>query len=323
MLVDGGIQRAADALAAQNTRVTTLAAQVAALRQVEIDPSSSDPQIRQAQQEVSQLVDRKAKADEEVRAAETFASNELGGIKGGAGNSGQPGRGLRYRAALEQLANAKARSREVARDLIAARDRLDGLRKQIPRANDAIKQRSHDQLLTFETAFDAENAKQATLKDELAELTKGRENAIRKSVENAPDHVGYAGGFLAQISALEGIAKEDTKIAGILMLVEIVSFGLELAAVLAKVTSYVPTAYAALLARDAYMRAVRIVDDMMAELKAIDDQGHRQPEILSPEKPDENNQNFGLAPQQDPFGSSGDVPSQPPKRKRGRPRKIS
>jgi hypothetical protein len=48
--------------------------------------------------------------------------------------------------------------------------------------------------------------------------------------------------------------------------IDFVSFGFELAAVLAKMMSYVPTTYAALLARDAYMSDVRIVDGMMKVL---------------------------------------------------------
>jgi hypothetical protein len=66
----------------QSERVAKLSAQVASLRQQEIDPSASDPQIQPAQQEVEQLLAQKAKADEDIRNAEIFASNELGGIKG-------------------------------------------------------------------------------------------------------------------------------------------------------------------------------------------------------------------------------------------------
>jgi hypothetical protein len=154
-----------------------------------------------------------------------------------------------------------------------------------PLSTDTIRRQSHDQLPTFETSLDAEGVKLMRLKEELTDLTNGRENAIRVAVENSPSHVAADNGFLAQIRVLEQITQEDTKIAVVVVLIDVVSFGLELAAVLAKVTSSFPTAYGALLARDAYMRAVRIVDEMMAELREIDSQEHQQPEILPPESP--------------------------------------
>lgn len=130
--------------------------------------------------------------------------------------------------------------------------------------------RRHDQRVAFEQTFDAENAELSRLKDELAKLTRGGEQAIGRAIENAPDHVAADNGFLAGISELERIAERDTKIALIILLIDIISFGFELAAVLAKVTSYVPTTYAALLARDAYLRSARIVDEMMTQLKQSD-----------------------------------------------------
>lgn len=92
---------------------------------------------------------------------------------------------------------------------------------------------------------------------------------------------------------------------------------------LAKVTSYVPTTYAALLARDAYMQAVKIVDDMTATLRAIDRREHNEAEILPPDKPLGDKQGSGLASgPSDPFGGPNGSAPQPPKRGRGRPRKY-
>jgi hypothetical protein len=317
-LVDAEIQRATESVTGQGARVTTLSAQVASLRQTEIDPSANDPQVQQAQQEVTQLMAQKAKADEDVRNAETYATNELGGIKGAAGNSGQPGRGARYRAAMEQLANARARAQEIAKALNAARERLDALRKKIPPADDMTRKRSHDQLLAFEKNLNAENGELSRLRDELTNLTHGREQAIRRAIENAPDHVGSEDGFLARISELEHIAQKDTKIAIVIGLIDVISFGFELAAVLAKVTSYVPTTYAAVLARDAYMSSIRIVDGMMTQLN--------EPEILPPRPPRDDNEGAagsGRGPSADAIEPAPPAPAPAaPKRPRGRPRKY-
>src|SRR5262249_26088980 len=87
-LVDGGIQRGTDAVKVQTDRVNALSTQVGSLRQNEIDPLTSDPQIQQRQQEINRLLDQQSKADEAVTAAENFAAFELGGIKGTPTNSG-------------------------------------------------------------------------------------------------------------------------------------------------------------------------------------------------------------------------------------------
>jgi hypothetical protein len=138
--VNSVIQQASRALDAQNARVGVLAAQVESLRQNEI----ANPDIFQAQQEVARLTAQKAKVDDEVRDAEIFATNEAGGIKGAAGNSGLPGYRSRYRAAAERVTNAKARAQQVANDLNAARVRLDMLRDRMPSDNGPDKQRVRD-----------------------------------------------------------------------------------------------------------------------------------------------------------------------------------
>jgi hypothetical protein len=323
-LVDGGIQRATEAVTVQSAQVAALSAQVTALRQNAIDPSSRDPQMRQAEEEVAQLLTRQAKSEDEMQSAETFASNELAGIKSDAGNSGQVGDGPRHRAAIEQVANAKSHAAEIAKALAAARDRLDTLRKQLASGNDATKQRADERLPGFENVLASENAKLANLKEQLNQLTQGRDDAIRKAVENAPDHVRRDDGFLAQIMALEHIAQADSKVLWIIALIDVTSFGLELAAVLAKVTSFVPTTYAALLARDAYLGAVRITNAMVAELNGGVRAEEKKPPLRPRAEPaNDNHRGNGEDLGPDPFGGRNDPPPQPPKRPRGRPRKST
>jgi hypothetical protein len=218
---------------------------------------------------------------------------------------------------MEQVRNARAHAADVAKALADARARLDALRAS---ATGELKQTSHDRLPAFEEALKAGNIRLATMKAELATLIKDREDEIRRAVESAPDHVNRQAGFLAQIVALEHMAQEDRKIALVILLIDFVSFGFELAAVLAKVTSYVPTTYSMLLARDAYLTSVRIADEVAA---ASNTGGGPQ---IPP-------QDVPLAPEQAPPTPSpipvspsaaaplpGDA-AQPPKRKRGRPRK--
>jgi uncharacterized protein DUF4407 len=302
-LVDGEIQRDTDAVNAQTKLANELGAQVATLRQTEIDGSASDPQIVAAGQEVAQLVTRKAAADDAVVAAQNFEDNEFGGIKGDSENSGKPGYGLRYLAATQKVTAAKKYAAEIAQQLKAARDQLVAVRGQLPSGDDAARQRAHEQLPAFENTLAAESDKLTNLKDELTKLTAGRDQAIRDAIENAPDHVPLDNGFLAQLKVLKQIAKQDNGIAAVILLIDVIAFGFELAAVLSKITAFVPTTYAAILARDAYMTAVKIVDDMMIELE---DTGGKAPNGSAPPNP----------PQ-----TPNDPAPQPLKRGRGRPRK--
>jgi hypothetical protein len=174
----------------------------------------------------------------------------------------------------------------------------------------------------FERKLAEENAKLVFLKDELARLTRGRGDAIRAAVEKAPNHVPLDNGLLSQLKVLEKLAAEDATVKWLIILIDVVSFGFELAAVLAKVTSYVPTTYAMLLARDAYIGAVRMVDAMMVELKPEPSTDPKGPPIVMPPEPA--NDNWPAKEQaagNSPFASDDHPPPSPPKRPRGRPRK--
>jgi hypothetical protein len=316
-IVDGEIERATAAVAAQGTRVEALAAQTSALRQHEIDPSSADPQVQAVQKEVDLLLAQKPKADDELREAEKFASNELGGIRGAAENSGHAGEGPRYRGARERVANARAHVREIGEALAAARSRLDALHKQTASKIDATKHETESRLPTFEASLSAESEKLANLREELSKLVNGRNEAIRAAIDSAPNHVDLDRGFLAQIRALEDIAHADMKIAAVIILIDVSSFGFELAAVLAKITTFCPTTYSALIARDAYLRAVRIADEIVRELDMCAKKVENEAELLR--------RNAEANPDPEPGEEDHDEPPesppQPPKRGRGRPRK--
>ena len=67
---------------------------------------------------------------------------------------------------------------------------------------------------------------------------------------NAPGYVAPEAGFLTQIRLLGQIADSDPKLRLVILLIELTSFGFELASVLGKATSFSPTVYSAVLARD-------------------------------------------------------------------------
>ncbi|MFZ0425216.1 MAG: DUF4407 domain-containing protein [Xanthobacteraceae bacterium] len=313
-IVDTGIKKVSDDIDVEMKHVESLSAQVTAIRQNKIDPTANDPQIQGVQQELQRLLDQRDRGEQEFQVDQASAADESGGIKSAPGISGRPGYGPRYRAAMEKAANAKSRVQEFEKRLSDARARLDALRTNVASTKDAVTQRSDEQLPSFEEALKAETAKLAGLKNDLANQIADRDHAIRKLVEEAPNHVSSDYGLLAQIAVLEEIAQKDSKIGLLILLLDIVSFGLELAAVLARVTGYAPTTYAALLASDVYMSAVRIAEDMATELDAIESRKPRVPEIHPQEAP--------LAPTAASFEPASDEYTPPPiKRGRGRPRK--
>jgi hypothetical protein len=317
--VNSQINRTADAVAHQTSVTQKLSSQTDSLRAGEI---ASEFAVEQAQRERSQLLDRKAKAEDDLAKAELFASNELAGIRGAPGNSGQAGRGPRRRAALENLDNSRRRIQEVTNALTASDARLESLQRSRPAESEANRQRIRDQRIAFEESLKAENAKLAALKDELDEKVSRREKAIRDAVEGAPNHVRRDDGLLAQIRILGQIADENPRMAFIIILIDLVAFGFELAPVLAKVFGHVPTGYAALLAYTSYMEGVRIAERMSADLKAIDDQQQGSAENVPGEKPAEGEPNPDTASGTDAFESPNNpVPPPPVKRGRGRPRK--
>jgi hypothetical protein len=322
-LVGDSIQRETDEVNSQSAHVAALSAQVQTLRQNVIDPAASDRAIQLAQQEVQQLLQRKTAAVHDLKEAESFATGEAAGLKHVPANSGVEGFGPRYRAAKLQVEDAKTRLQQIEDDLNAARARLDALRKQMSSANREVRQRSQDQLPSVEVDLRVETAKLTALKSDVARLIAGRERAIRQAVENAPTHVGYDDGFLAQLRTLEEIAQEDRKIELVILLIEIASLGLELAMVLAKVFGYAPTVYATLLASDHYRRIVSIVDDLTNDLNGNEPEPHgcgpspSGPPAEAAALPDAL---IMPGPSASPAAAAPPSP-QPVKRKRGRPRK--
>jgi hypothetical protein len=124
-------------------------------------------------------------------------------------------------------------------------------------------------------------------------------------------------GFLAQIRVLEQIGREDNMIGWIIVLIDVASCALELAAVLGKVlSSFVASKYSALLARDDYIAFVTIADETAAE---PDRRERKEAEILPPDKSPGSKQASPAAPH--PFDGANDNVAPPVKRPRGRPRK--
>jgi hypothetical protein len=196
--------------------------------------------------------------------------------------------------------------------LEAARARVETVRTHVAATKDAEGARGSNQLAAYEKAFAEENTRLAELKAELERLTSQQEREIRAIVESAPDHVPYGGGLLNRLTVLKQIADEKPWLTPVMLVLDLVAFGFELAGVLSKVTSYVPTVYAKLLAIRSYVAGYKMAHDLSELLADLD--RHDSPP-LQPTPPGNSE-----SPPLDPFGAAPETPPSPPRRGRGRPR---
>ena len=187
-----------------------------------------------------------------------------------------------------------------------------------------MKLAAHDQLPTFQQSLDESEAKLARLKEELASSVNGRDAAINTSVKAAPDYVPPNDGLLNQIKILETIVDSDREIYLMVLLIDLVCFGLELAAVLAKITVTIPSSYGALLVKRSLRRRIKRIADgvgLVAGQAPKAEPGPSSPSPFSLESL------FGVHPVGNPANDNTQPPAAandnsllPPKRKRGRPK---
>lgn len=303
--IDDGIKQASDLTRQHSDRVGVMAAQIQTLRQALIDPGGADRRVQAAEQDLRLLLERRSRVEDDLRGLETFAANEYAGIKGTDGNTGRPGSGRLYKSATQRVTTTRAKLREIEKEIALARTRVEETRKQTANAAEAVLQRAGDQLPAAEEALKAETTKLDAARQESDRRIAGRDQAVRNAVENALGQIGRASGLLARVAALHEIARESLINKLIVGLFELLSFILEIAAVLAKIFGRFPTSFAPLLVKEAYLADVRIAEEGLSEIDAIERQRGDKP------GGDGNSDVSPPAPQS----------HEPPKRKRGRPRK--
>jgi hypothetical protein len=206
----------------------------------------------------------------------------------------------------------------------AARKRIDALRAELEANGTAVKLQAHDQLPAFKQSLEDGEAKLHQLQEQLSASIRGRDATIEAAVEAAPDYVPRNDGLLNRLKVLEQITNSDHMLYLIACLIDLVSFGLELAAVLAKITVSIPSSAAALMVSEAYERIKRIADrlDVVAppspKTKPDPETGTAGPFSLAGL--------FGVHPAASPANDNSEPPAasndnqEQPKRKRGRPK---
>ncbi|HEX3885368.1 MAG TPA: DUF4407 domain-containing protein [Stellaceae bacterium] len=210
-----------------------------------------------------------------------------------------------------------------------AEQRVDALQKQIeltlsylrgpqPWRNQERARGAQTMLPELQRNLETATSTLATLRANLTARVNGRDTAIQEAIRKSPAHVEPDMGILAQISALRQLAG-DPEVLFVIILIDLTSFGLDTAAVLAKTTTFIPTTYAALLARNAYAGVVAIADELE---EIINRSGSTERENRAPPtgpRPGDRSPNVTWFPT---VRGRTDEPM-PGRRPRGRPRKDS
>lgn len=325
MQVDNGLGTLIEDQKATATLLAAAVAEEASLRRAAIDPTADDPEVKLALERASQLAARKVDLERELSEAQKFAADELAGVKGSNGNSGKAGEGPVRRAARERVANAQAKLAAAERELTSVEAKVAKARAKASEGSGERREAASNKMAGSTTIREKLEKRLGEIETALADQRSKREQHIRESVEADPSFVGLGNGFLARYQALQRIAKEDQSVVPVILLLDFVLFSIDLAAVLAKLATFIPSTYATLLAaedlRRAYRTAQGLADDIEEAMRP-----RRKPEDdatteIQPDTSSVDASDFpDGSPPPDPFAAAKGNDIQAPKR-RGRPRK--
>lgn len=320
--VGSQINKAGEVVAASDAAISALNAEDAKLRLAGLAPISDPPGLNETSAMVRRLETDMGNAERDLAATRSFASDELAGIKRAPGNTGVAGDGPIRAAAQERIKAAEALVTSISAQLDRARTDLKVMQSAIDARLSGDRRQIDERRAAILAARDAEQARRAGFQEKYESLVQGRDGAILQGVENDPSHVPPKTGLLAQLSYLRQLAA-DPEIMVVIILVELASLGIELAAVFAKVFSFVPTVYATSLAQESYMSAYHTARGMARAMAS--DPFNNPP--TTPNDPDSANDNMETeeAHERDwPTVNGIDLSPEndnPPPRRRGRPRR--
>ena len=179
---------------------------------------------------------------------------------------------LARRAAAQRLAAKRA-------ELLQAQNRVDALRAQAQATLDQRQEAVQARLSETQAAEQRHAARIDALEKAHAVRVAGRESSIRATMEKDPAFQTPDRGLLARAGAL-GQLMEDPWTFTVATLIHLALFGIELAAVLCKLLTCVPSAYAVTLASEEYAHDAETVD---ALYRRIGQPPTEPPEVDLPE----------------------------------------
>ncbi len=179
---------------------------------------------------------------------------------------------------------------------------------------------SSTQLAALEQKRLDENARLDHLKTDGASLMEGRNAAVQKAIDSAPNHKPKRDGILGRLMALDALLTENPKLLFIVLAIEFVALGIDLAPVFAK-SIYVPSKYAAVIALEHLQQTAALARQGAVTLHQImhpADGAER-----SQDNPAEDVATDADAAARKPEHEQDEFGTTPMKRKRGRPPKSS
>lgn len=226
------------------------------LRATLLDPLSDVSEFKAVLDRVNKLTEAKAEAQKELVSAEKVAADELGGTRS-AGTSGIPGYGVRRRAADEKIASARGKLENVTSDLEATQKQVDFLREAMKEAAAGKRSIAEGKLQDLAIQRKEKHDRLTALEAELLKRERDRDATVARTLETDPAFRKKEDGFLARLEGLHRIMERPV-VWFVVLILHIGLFGLELAAVLAKIATFIPTRYAADQAGEDYFTHVEI-----------------------------------------------------------------
>jgi hypothetical protein len=225
--------------------LSTLADEEKLLRAAVVDPTGDNTELKAALDRVAALVEAKNEAERELTAAEKHAADELGGARL-PGTSGIRGYGPLRRAADEKVASTRRRLASAVKDIEAAEKQVETLREALKEVSGSKRLAAEAKLAEIALQRKEKEQRLAHVETDLRKREQNRERVVRAAFENDPAYRGQEEGFLARLEALERISQQfHVKL--VVILFHIGLFGIELAAVLAKVATFIPASYTRIL----------------------------------------------------------------------------
>jgi Domain of unknown function (DUF4407) len=328
---DAKIQKNNEARREVKGAIAKLAEESQTFREINVGGGANVPELKEQRDRLARLEQAKIEADRELSAAQEQANDELAGRCGKRGLTCKPGYGPARRAADERVANAARNAKSAADALTEAQSRLRELEGTILAENGRRSSIAEARLKEIIEAKRTEETRLAEFEAEFQRLTNGRERAIRESVEADPNFIPKDEGFLARLRALKRLAADDPWGATMILLVDLMFVGIELAGVMAKTMSFIPMEYGRTLAKNEILRAVTTAREIAFEIQRVTGTASAAP---SPEALSSSEESKALpvsagsiepaistSPPEEVNGANGPTAT-PAKRGPGRPRKI-
>ena len=213
-----------DAVASVQAEIDRVSSEASSLHLQAADPSSANPIVKQARDDVVKLTAELAQTRSEGDSAQQTLSDETLGVQSG-GTSGRKGNGPRAQSDAAKAKIIGARETQETADLAAAQKRLDIEVAQFANTSGATEQ-VMGQLRPIDDELAADRQQLAGLNAKETSLVKSRSDEIDGILIRDPNFVPRDTGLLGDIAALEDLEKRPGAF-GVTVLIQLVALSID------------------------------------------------------------------------------------------------